>query len=201
MRLVHLGGTSTWRLGTTCVAAQVLDGVGVGSVLGDIRGERSGVASAGGIGKKKKNTDDNSVFGSASGRHVVGGGGGSGGIGGIVGMGWLGGTGWKPVSEELIKEGIELVLDVRSHPLLVMCSSGIHETGTFIGCLRKLQGWNFNSILVEYRFFAGSKSRFVNEQFIELFDLDLITLPAESRLPAWFVEAREMLREEMEGIQ
>ena len=27
--------------------------------------------------------------------------------------------------------------------------SGIHQTGTFVGCLRKLQGWNLNSIIVE----------------------------------------------------
>jgi protein tyrosine/serine phosphatase len=28
-------------------------------------------------------------------------------------------------------------------------SSGIHETGTLVGCLRKLEGWNFSSIVTE----------------------------------------------------
>ncbi|EGF79271.1 hypothetical protein BATDEDRAFT_6727, partial [Batrachochytrium dendrobatidis JAM81] len=81
---------------------------------------------------------------------------------------------WRPVSEEMIKEGLELILNADKHPLLIMCTSGVQETGALVGCLRKLQGWNFNSIVVEYRSFAGNKSRYVNEQFIELFDLDLV---------------------------
>ncbi|CAO3593813.1 unnamed protein product [Absidia cylindrospora] len=82
-------------------------------------------------------------------------------------------------------------LNVKTHPVLIMCTSGIHETGTLVGCLRKLECWNFSSIVTEYRSFAGSKARYVNEQFIELFDLDLVTLPKD--LPAWFLHQREML--------
>ncbi|ORX56739.1 protein-tyrosine phosphatase [Hesseltinella vesiculosa] len=93
-------------------------------------------------------------------------------------------TTWRPVSEELIKEGLELILNAETHPVLIMCTSGIHETGTLVGCLRKLEGWNFSSIVTEYRSFAGTKARYVNEQFIELFDLDLVTLPRT--LPLWF---------------
>ncbi|KAI9290275.1 tyrosine phosphatase family-domain-containing protein [Umbelopsis sp. AD052] len=101
---------------------------------------------------------------------------------------------WRPVSEELIKEGLELILDAEAQPLLVMCTSGIHETGIMIGCFRKLQNWNFSSIVNEYRSFAGTKSRHVNEQFIELFDLDLVTLP--HNLPPWLLEQQRMLAEE-----
>ncbi|CAO3644808.1 unnamed protein product [Mucor fragilis] len=86
---------------------------------------------------------------------------------------------WRPVSEELIKEGLELILDVETHPILIMCTSGIHETGTLVGCLRKLEGWNFSSIVTE---------------FIELFDLDLVTLPLH--LPAWFIDQQKMLADE-----
>ncbi|CAO3648645.1 unnamed protein product [Cunninghamella blakesleeana] len=98
---------------------------------------------------------------------------------------------WRPISEELIKEGLELILNVHTHPILIMCTSGIHETGTLVGCLRKLERWNFSSIVTEYRSFAGPKARYVNEQFIELFDLDLVTLPKE--LPSWFIHQQEML--------
>ncbi|CAG8483404.1 35099_t:CDS:2 [Racocetra persica] len=112
---------------------------------------------------------------------------------------WKPTPGWQPVSEELIKDGLEMVLDAENYPILVMCTSGIHETGTFIGCLRKLQNWNFTSIMVEYRSFAGNKARYVNEQFIELFDMDLITLPRN--LPSWFIEQRKLLQqEEKEGL-
>ncbi|KAI8902826.1 protein-tyrosine phosphatase [Globomyces pollinis-pini] len=92
---------------------------------------------------------------------------------------------WRPVSEELIKEGLEILLNVDMHPVLIMCTTGVQETGCLVGCLRKLQNWNFNSIIVEYRSFAGNKSRYNVEQFIELFDTDLVTLP--QKLPSWFV--------------
>ncbi|CDS11184.1 hypothetical protein LRAMOSA03447 [Lichtheimia ramosa] len=102
---------------------------------------------------------------------------------------------WRPVSEELIKEGLELILNKETHPVLIMCTSGIHESGTLVGCLRKLEGWNFSSIITEYRAYAGTKARYVNEQFIELFDLDLVTLPPN--LPDWLIDQQNMLAEEM----
>ncbi|KAI8910158.1 protein-tyrosine phosphatase, partial [Gorgonomyces haynaldii] len=92
---------------------------------------------------------------------------------------------WRPCPEEMIKEGLETILDSNTHPILIMCASGMHETGCLVGCLRKLQHWDFNSIVFEYRSFAGNKSRFVVEQFIELFDSDLVVLPKD--LPSWFI--------------
>jgi len=91
---------------------------------------------------------------------------------------------WQPVSDELVKEALEIVLDARRHPVLVVCSSGAHQTGAVVGCLRRLQQWNLVAILAEYRRFAGDKRRFRNEQFVELFDVDLLTLP--EALPSWF---------------
>eukprot|EP00271_Cylindrocystis_brebissonii_P008978 TRINITY_DN23544_c0_g1_i1.p1 TRINITY_DN23544_c0_g1~~TRINITY_DN23544_c0_g1_i1.p1 ORF type:complete len:383 (-),score=33.46 TRINITY_DN23544_c0_g1_i1:330-1478(-) len=102
---------------------------------------------------------------------------------------------WKPISEELIKDALEIVLDVRSHPIMIMCASGIHHTGTLVGCLRRLQQWNLTALVEEYRRFAGSKARYVNEQFMELFDDDLVTLP--EHLPPWFIDQRTMMEEEM----
>ncbi|KAJ2488463.1 hypothetical protein IWW37_004777 [Coemansia sp. RSA 2050] len=109
---------------------------------------------------------------------------------------WQSNLGWKPVSEELIKEGLECILKRDCHPLLVVCSSGVRETGTLVGCLRKLQHWNFNSIVYEYRSFAGGKGKYTHELFIELFDADLVTLPAT--LPKWFVEGQNMWAQEQQ---
>ncbi|KAJ1662361.1 hypothetical protein IW140_005923 [Coemansia sp. RSA 1813] len=110
---------------------------------------------------------------------------------------WQSNLGWKPVSEELIKEGLECILNRPTHPLLIVCSSGVRETGTLVGCLRKLQHWNFNSIVYEYRSFAGGKGKYAQELFIELFDADLVTLP--SSLPEWFSHEQMMwLREQRE---
>ena len=72
------------------------------------------------------------------------------------------------------------MLDLSSYPLLVMCNLGRHRTGTLIGCLRKLQRWSLTSVLEEYRRHACAKSRHLNEQFIELFDIDLVRVPEHS---------------------
>ena len=56
-----------------------------------------------------------------------------------------------------------------------------------IGCLRKLQRWNLSCILEEYRRHAGAKSRRLNEQFVELFDVDLVRLPQNH--PPWLCPA------------
>ena len=85
---------------------------------------------------------------------------------------------WHPISEDAVKEGLELLLNMPG-PALVMCSSGIHETGILVGIYRKIQNWNLVSILMEFRMFAGNRARYLNELFIELFDLDLLSVKAK----------------------
>ncbi|ETI37561.1 hypothetical protein L917_08283 [Phytophthora nicotianae] len=102
---------------------------------------------------------------------------------------------WKGISEGMAKETIECILDQRRHPILVMCKTGVHFAGTMIGCLRRLQNWSLTSTIDKYRNIAGSvKTRFENEQFIELFDVDLVTLPQQ--LPSWFTVHQRLTEEE-----
>lgn len=54
-----------------------------------------------------------------------------------------------------------------------------------VGCLRKVQRWNLTSIFEEYRRYAGSKVRMLSEQFIELFDTDLVRVPTNP--PKWLL--------------
>ncbi|KAJ3200566.1 tyrosine-protein phosphatase required for protection against superoxide stress (By similarity) [Dinochytrium kinnereticum] len=82
---------------------------------------------------------------------------------------------WDPISEDVVLEALDCILDPRSYPIAIMCNLGRHRTGTVVGCLRKLQRWNLTSIFEEYRRYAGPKVRVLNEQFIELFDCDLAT--------------------------
>ncbi|KYQ91954.1 putative tyrosine phosphatase family protein [Tieghemostelium lacteum] len=84
---------------------------------------------------------------------------------------------WNPISEEIVISALKIILNPESYPLMVMCNLGRHRTGTVVGCLRKLQRWNLTSIFEEYRRFAGSKVKLLNEQFIELFDTDLVGIP------------------------
>lgn len=104
------------------------------------------------------------------------------------------GVGWKNMSEDLFKEALEIVLNSSFHPICIMCSSGKHKTGTLVGCLRRMQNWCLSSILDEYMSYAGKLHRFVNEQFIELFDVDLVNLPPN--IPSWFRTQKEMLDSE-----
>lgn len=97
-------------------------------------------------------------------------------------------SGWSLISEELVKEALEVVLDRRNHPMLIMCTSGVHLTGTVVGCLRRLQQHSFTSIMDELRSFAHpTHTRYANETFIEFFDVDLVSLPQD--LPRWFGRA------------
>ena len=93
----------------------------------------------------------------------------------------------RPISDELIKEALEAITDVGQHPILLICSSGYHQTGVVVGCLRRLQKWSFAAILSEYRGFSGKKARHSDQQQIEMFDLDLFDTPATT--PMWFREA------------
>ncbi|GET89144.1 hypothetical protein, conserved [Leishmania tarentolae] len=80
------------------------------------------------------------------------------------------------LSEAVVVSILHILLDPQYYPLLITCSKGRYRSGIVCGCLRKLQGWNLVSILEEYRRFAGNKSRADNEEFIELFDEELVSL-------------------------
>eukprot|EP00796_Vickermania_ingenoplastis_P003782 gene3782-2673_t len=96
-----------------------------------------------------------------------GGGGGGGGGGGAP-------HGLMTLSEPVVVRLLEILLDSSHYPLLITCPKGRYRTGIVCGCLRKIQRWNLVSILEEYRRYAGDKSRAENEEFIELFDTDLV---------------------------
>lgn len=117
--------------------------------------------------------------------------------GGATGGGTTGNS-WKPVEDDVVKDTLELMLDGRNYPILVCDVSGVHDVGVVVACLRRLQKWNLNSVVHEYRSFITTtvKNRIVDELFIELFDIDLVSLPALADMPIWF--ARSALAERAE---
>ena len=99
---------------------------------------------------------------------------------------------WKPTSESLVLQALRVILDPRAYPLHLVCSgSGRHRTGVVVGCFRKLQRWALSSIFAEYRRYAGSSglrgaddlgnALVMNEQFIELFDIELLQPEMDSK--------------------
>lgn len=108
------------------------------------------------------------------------------------------GNSWKPIEDDVVKDTLELILDARNYPILICDVAGVHDVGMVVACLRRLQKWNLNSVVHEYRSFitATVKSRVVDELFIELFDIDLVAVPALKNTPPWF--ARSMYTERAE---
>ncbi|KAI9141371.1 protein-tyrosine phosphatase [Paraphysoderma sedebokerense] len=75
------------------------------------------------------------------------------------------------IPEDKICDALTCLLDKRNHPILIHCNKGKHRTGCLVGCLRKVQHWSHTSIFDEYRRFSHPKSRSMDQQFIELFDV------------------------------
>lgn len=75
------------------------------------------------------------------------------------------------IPDDTIREALEVILDVKNHPVLIHCNKGKHRTGCVVGCLRKLQKWCLSSIFDEYRRFAAAKARVSDQRFIQLFDI------------------------------
>ncbi|WWC73742.1 uncharacterized protein I206_107714 [Kwoniella pini CBS 10737] len=75
------------------------------------------------------------------------------------------------IPEDVICSALVAIMDKRNHPILIHCNKGKHRTGCLIGCIRRIQSWTLTSIFDEYRRFSSPKSRAVDQQFIDLFDL------------------------------
>ncbi|XP_031266646.1 tyrosine-protein phosphatase DSP1-like isoform X2 [Pistacia vera] len=75
------------------------------------------------------------------------------------------------IPEDMIREALKVLLDVRNHPVLIHCKRGKHRTGCLVGCLRKLQRWCLTSVFDEYQRFAAAKTRVSDQRFMELFDI------------------------------
>eukprot|EP01018_Ginkgo_biloba_P036821 Gb_28172 [translate_table: standard] len=74
------------------------------------------------------------------------------------------------IPEDIIREALKVLLDIRNHPVLIHCKRGKHRTGCLVGCLRKIQNWCLTSVFDEYQRFAAAKARVSDQRFIELFD-------------------------------
>jgi hypothetical protein len=61
-----------------------------------------------------------------------------------------------PISDELAKKALELVLDKRNHPVMVMCKTGVHQSATLIACLRRVLNWGMTAIFYEYDMLAAN---------------------------------------------
>ncbi|KAG7191719.1 uncharacterized protein KQ657_002855 [Scheffersomyces spartinae] len=83
---------------------------------------------------------------------------------------------WMLIDRSLITSAFELILNKNKHNMLL-----VDSTSTLVGILRKIQKWNFNSIINEYRIYSGnsSKHNYFAENFLELIQVELIPYEIE----------------------
>ena len=77
------------------------------------------------------------------------------------------------LTEHAVIAALSLVLSSAALPCLVCCPTGGHSTGVVVGCYRRVEGWSLQAIYSEYRRYAEEGGG-MNEQFIELFDVELV---------------------------
>lgn len=78
---------------------------------------------------------------------------------------------WMLIEKNLIKKAFEILLNKSKYNILI-----IDSTSTLISILRRIQKWNFNSIVNEFRIYTGhsAKSNYFAENFLELIEIELI---------------------------
>ncbi|CAL3967548.1 hypothetical protein PZA11_003819 [Diplocarpon coronariae] len=90
------------------------------------------------------------------------------------------GTKKVPITEGLMQEIMETVLDESNYPILIHCNHGKHRTGCVVAVVRHVARWDIESILEEYRGYAAPKARQC--------DIEYITEYKVSSLHGLFVE-------------
>lgn len=96
---------------------------------------------------------------------------------------------WDGLTEHSIINALNTIVSKKHYPLLICCGMGRHRTGTIVGCLRRLMGWNLASVSEEYRRFTGSRGgRILVELLIEAFDTNLVEINKDEA-PDWLLTA------------
>ncbi|CAI5758991.1 unnamed protein product [Candida verbasci] len=92
---------------------------------------------------------------------------------------------WDSLTDSTIRKALQIIVQKKNYPILISCGMGRHRTGTVIGCLRRLQGWNLASVSEEYRRFTGARGgRILVELLIEGFDINSVEIDLE-KAPDW----------------
>ncbi|GKT44593.1 tyrosine-protein phosphatase pmp1 [Colletotrichum spaethianum] len=81
------------------------------------------------------------------------------------------GTKKEAIPIRTMKAILRLVLNREHHPLLIHCNHGKHRTGCVVGVVRKVTGWELNTIVDEYRTYAEPKVRDCDIKYLTDFDL------------------------------
>lgn len=70
-----------------------------------------------------------------------------------------------------MKAILSIVLDKSNYPLLIHCNHGKHRTGCVVGVVRKIAGWDAESVVAEYKSYAEPKARECDVNYLDDFQV------------------------------
>ncbi|KAM0220629.1 hypothetical protein ACHAQI_000087 [Fusarium lateritium] len=75
-----------------------------------------------------------------------------------------------------MKAILSIVLDKSNYPLLIHCNHGKHRTGCVVGVVRKVAGWDAESVVAEYKTYAEPKAREVDVTYLDDFQVSSLVI-------------------------
>lgn len=103
---------------------------------------------------------------------------------------WRSTQSWLLFSKDLLQDALAYILDRTKHPILVVDSSS-----AFMGMLRSVQHWTYSSIVSEYRTYAGAKTHYMTEIFLEMLEVRCVRFDEYAKAREQFeVEKKERVK-------
>ncbi|KAF4964553.1 hypothetical protein FSARC_7548 [Fusarium sarcochroum] len=87
------------------------------------------------------------------------------------------GTKKEAIPLNTMKAILSIVLDKSNYPLLIHCNHGKHRTGCVAGVVRKVTGWDAESVVAEYKSYAEPKARECDVTYLDEFQVSSLVLP------------------------
>ncbi|KAF5680557.1 SIW14-like tyrosine phosphatase [Fusarium heterosporum] len=86
------------------------------------------------------------------------------------------GTKKEAIPLSTMKAILSVVLDKSNYPLLIHCNHGKHRTGCVVGVVRKVAGWDAESVVAEYKTYAEPKAREVDVTYLDDFQVSSLVI-------------------------
>ena len=89
-------------------------------------------------------------------------------------------------SHALVATILGQITDRGNHPVFLHCLDGRQNTGIVVMCLRRMQNWNLEAILDEFRRYTKSnESTYEEKQFVQSFNFKMVNVP--HNVPLWLL--------------
>ncbi|KAF4472003.1 tyrosine- phosphatase SIW14 [Fusarium albosuccineum] len=84
------------------------------------------------------------------------------------------GTKKETIPLKTMKSILSIVLNKENYPLLIHCNHGKHRTGCVVGVVRKVAGWDVQSVIAEYKSYAEPKARECDVEYLGAFQVSTL---------------------------